>query len=592
MSAIRSIPSRWRRRGADEHGAIAVLAALSMTMVLAATALSFDIGREVDTNRSVQALADAVALDSAEFIDGTVASAQDPNVTINNNTTYSLAQVIQYEATESALRNGVADGGGDLVTMGTCSSSHQCPVFTPIESCPFSTALASAGQGSCTAAAGADPTKVINAVRVEASSVTSFVFAAGSATSTRTATAMRVFRGSGTPGGGGPPGGSTSQTGVSAFSLGSGLLDFQNQYVDQILSQELGTSSADISLLSNSGLAGVDVSLGQILAANTEVGTLSSLLTDNVPPGTELSYYYNALVAQDTTAAEDASGNLSGALGVGPAGATRVHGSGNVNLCQLVDLSGGTNACNTSSSGALAPAAYAEFNAASFLTDVAALADEGHAVDVNVGGLGVLAATVTTVSPVAVAGPGPADAVGQSCPQGLGPCPVRAKQTQARANLSLADLSLGGLGSVGISLQVTGADANARLTALSCGTSESSETATIAGTTEAATVAPSFTIASSSITGTSVSVGGGSFSNTFDGPFGTNEPAAWNSSNSNPNIVLSAPSGLGAAAGLLNSALSSLDSALTPILQAQGINLGYATITDNYVNCETTVLVG
>jgi uncharacterized membrane protein len=568
------------------------MAAISMTMILAATALSFDIGREVDTNRSVQAVADEVALDAADFIDGTAASAQDYNVAINNNTTYSLAQVIQYEATESALRNGVADGGSDSVIMGTCSSSRQCPTFTQIETCPFSTALASAGAGSCTAVAGADPTTVINAVRVDASSVTSFVFQAGSATSNRTATAMRVFRGSVTTGGGGPPGGSSGQTGVSAFSLGSGLLNFQNPYVDQVLSQELGTSSAAISALSNSGLAGVDVTLGQILAANTQVGTLSNLLNNDMSPGTALSDYYKALVDQDTTAAVAAYGNLSEALGVGPDGATGVGASGGVELCNLVDLSGGTNACNASSSGALAPAAYAEINAATFLTDVAALSDANHAVDVSVGGLGVLEATVTTVSPVAVAGPGPAEPVGQPCPRGLGPCPVRATQTQADATLTLDDLSLGDLGSVNISLQVTGAVANAKLTGLSCGTSESTETATIAGNTEAATVAPSFTIAGNSITGTSVSVGQGSFSNTFDGPFGANEPAAWSTSNSNPNIVLSAPSGLGAVAALLNAALSSLDSALTPILQAQGINLGYATVADNYVNCETTVLVG
>ena len=49
------------RRGSDERGAVAVIFAISMAIILAAAAFSFDIGRVVDANRSMQSVADAVA---------------------------------------------------------------------------------------------------------------------------------------------------------------------------------------------------------------------------------------------------------------------------------------------------------------------------------------------------------------------------------------------------------------------------------------------------------------------------------------------------------------------------------------------------
>ena len=79
----------------EERGAIAVITAIAMTMVMGATALSFDIGREVDTNRFVQATADAVALDAANFVDGSPAASIDSYTPIGGSQ-YELAQIIQY----------------------------------------------------------------------------------------------------------------------------------------------------------------------------------------------------------------------------------------------------------------------------------------------------------------------------------------------------------------------------------------------------------------------------------------------------------------------------------------------------------------
>lgn len=594
------------RPEADDRGAIAVIAAIAMTMLLAATALSFDIGREVDTNRSVQAVADAVALDAADFLDGTAASAPDPYAPIGG-TTYQLAQVVQYQAAESAFRNGVVPAAAalDQVVLGTCPSTTSCDAFTPVETCPLSDALAtpalsaSPGGTSCAPVAGAAAGTVINAVRVQARSTTSFVFAVGAATSIRAATAMRAFSpGAGTPPGGGsgnPPGGSSGPIGVSAFSLGATLLDFSNPLVDQVLSQELGTSTANISLLSYAGLAGADVSLGDILSANSSVGTLSQLLDTQVSPATALGWLYNALVAQNTSAATAAAGQLRTALGIDGTGAGSITAAAGVTLCQLVDLSGGASACSASGP-ALGPAAYAEFSAASFLTGVAAVSDEHHFVGIQVSGLGVLDAEVTAVSPEAVAGPGPADQ--PSCPAGLSPCPVTATNTQASVTLKVANLSLG-VTSVSINLQVTGADATARLDGLSCGASLASESVTINGTSDAATVAPSFVVAGISLQGTTVSVGGGPFTATFNGPFGAGLPVAQSSRTTGPTITVAPPSSgsLGLLAGAVLTPLTTLldtvlDPALPPVLEALGVNLGFATVADNYVNCAASVLVG
>jgi hypothetical protein len=437
--------------------------------------------------------------------------------------------------------------------------------------------------------------------------VTSFVFEVGNSTSHRNATAMLIY----------PTGclvscttttttlpGATTTTsvpqtstisGVSAFTLGTSLVDFSNPYVDSLLSQYLGASTAEIKLLSSSGLAGADVSIGDILAANPSVGGLSNLLDTPVSPGTALGYYYNALVAQNTTPATNAAGSLSSSLAVSGTGAGDVTTTSTVELCQLINLTNGTTACNAGGS-ALTPAAFAQINAADYLIGVADLAHEQHAVGINISGLGLLNVTATAISPVAEAGPGPADE--PSCPTGAAICPVTANESQAAVTLSLANLSLGLGTTVNIELQVTGASASGTLQTLDCGTSLATETATISGSSSAATISPTFTVTAlgipSTLTGSTSTVGGASFTDTFTGPFGDSLPAAQSQQTSNPSIVVNAPSGLtGAVLSTLTTDLNNaLDPALSPILSGLGINLGNSTVTDQYVNCSTTQLVG
>ena len=573
----------------EERGAIAVITAIAMTMIMGATALSFDIGREVDTNRFVQATADAVALDAANFVDGSPAASIDSYTPIGGSQ-YELAQIIQYEAAQSAIRNNVstADLPGDSVTLGSCSTTSPC-AFVPVESCPLTETLPvpdSGSPGACSLVTGADPTTAINAVQVSASSVTSFVFQAGSATSVRTATAMRSFANSTQ---------AHPKMPTSAFSLGSTLLDFNNPLVDQVLSQELGTSAANISALSYSGLVGATVSLGDIVAANASVGTLYNLLNTSASPATLLGYYYNALLAQHTPAAGAAATNLNMALGVTGSGSSQISGGANatVKLCQLVDLSGQQSSCGVSGS-ALDPAAYAQVDAVSFLTGVASLSGQGHAVGINIGIAQLLNATVTLVTPMVTVGPGPAD---DPCPSGYSDCPLTAGNQQGSVNLTIANVSLGSLlPLLDVSLTAGAADANATLSGLSCGISSAdpATTATLSGTTTAATLSGSLTVAGTTAPLASASVAASTFTHTFDGPFGSGQPAPWESTNTMATVVLQPPpsSLLGSLFSPVTSILNTvLAPALGPVLSALGVNLGYATLIDNYVNCDNATLV-
>ena len=64
------ITRRWQRRPSreDERGAVAVLTALAVVVVLAATAFAVDLGMSRASARDMQAVADAVALDTARWL--------------------------------------------------------------------------------------------------------------------------------------------------------------------------------------------------------------------------------------------------------------------------------------------------------------------------------------------------------------------------------------------------------------------------------------------------------------------------------------------------------------------------------------------
>jgi uncharacterized membrane protein len=709
----------------DERGAIAVIAALALPMVFAATALSFDIGREVDTNRSTQALADAIALDAATFLDGTPANYPDNiagSIGVPLPASFgipTLDQVIQYEGSLSAMRNGLdpasSAAGRDVLAIGSCTAGGpdvRCATFNPVEECPLTTALPLPGAaGSCAPVAGADPTTILDAVQMQTSEVTSFVFGAGSATSARHATAMNLPPCLLSAPGACCPSSTTlcctsiiqcptpnqpAFNGVSSFSLGSGLAEIRTQgpscalackFLDGILAQELQTSSSDIDLLSFNGLSNASLSLGDILAANSSVGTLSSLLTSNVTPGQALSWFYNGLVYVGGSSDISAADQFSQDLGTNQSGATLVGASGNLQLCQLFSVnlpgSGSTSACNIPS-GQQPLLASAQIDALDYLTSVAELINGKHVLSVSMAdntptdtGLGNIVAQVTVeaISPVDSVGPASAPpTVGGKCPSLINPgtgsafvCPLTAIDQQAKVSVSIPNLVSG----INLDMSVVGAQATGTLQALTCGVGGVPDQLTIGGSTGLAAIDSTFTATSQTIPTTipttippvtippvvstllpsttsttkpliqlptttttttippttttttttipptttttqpvvstnftasnSVSIPGTTFSHTFSGPFQqlpTATPAPWTSDNpvSLPAISIPVPALpswiLPGVQTLLGSRVGALDSQLADLLDALSVNLGYATVTDQSVNCSVPTLVG
>ncbi|HEV3364000.1 MAG TPA: pilus assembly protein TadG-related protein [Acidimicrobiia bacterium] len=61
---------RLRRRAQDERGTVLVVVALAMVVMIGSTALAVDIGQMTSKNRTLQAVADSVALDAARTLGG------------------------------------------------------------------------------------------------------------------------------------------------------------------------------------------------------------------------------------------------------------------------------------------------------------------------------------------------------------------------------------------------------------------------------------------------------------------------------------------------------------------------------------------
>jgi uncharacterized membrane protein len=206
---------RWRIRARDERGTILVFTALAMTVLIGSTAMAVDIGQQASNNRTLQSVADVIALDTARVINGqTVAQLQS-----------SAAAAAQ----ASALRNNFPSANltVDLGSkIGSAAFVRQDPTI--------------------------NPTAIPNAARIIASRSVSFAFRPGSKNSSRTAVAVY---------------GATAD-----FSLGSFLVGTSGAQ-DSVLNGIFG-SAFKAQVLSYSGLASANVSLAAI-GLNMPVTALS-----------------------------------------------------------------------------------------------------------------------------------------------------------------------------------------------------------------------------------------------------------------------------------------------------------------------------
>jgi uncharacterized membrane protein len=248
--------NRWfRNRAGEQKGAVLVVVSVAMVAMIGATALAVDVGRVTVNNRTLQAQADAIALDTARAISGgTAASLSGASGAV---VTASLA---------SATRNSLPSTKL-TVDLGTLSGSTFTSVATPLLNGVVQTVTSTA---------------IPAAVRVTASGTVNFAFQRGAKTTSRSAIATREATG--------------------GFSIGSSLATIPAGG-DGILNAVFG-DAFHLNAVSYTGLLNANVTLQQ-LGLNMPVTALSptQLLSTSVSIYDFMLASIGALNAQGNTAA-------------------------------------------------------------------------------------------------------------------------------------------------------------------------------------------------------------------------------------------------------------------------------------------------
>lgn len=343
----------------DEKGAVLVIVAAAMAMLMGAAALSVDVGREVVDNRTLQAVADAVAMDAVELLNGSPAASVYPTVV--------------QEADAAAARNGFtpASAGGPAgnelsVTLGLWNQSGS-------------------GSSAFTALSDTDPTDVPSAVQVQVSSDLGYVFQTGSQTLARTATAGTIPE--------------------AGFTLGTYLASFDSTQV-AVLNSLLSTLGASVSLTAAGyqGLAAASVTFDDLLAADSSLGSLGNLLSASFPDKTLLDDLGTALGNEASALESDSQPTQAAALEAAQssvdslAGGTSTRDS--IDLCDLVDVG---SSCAPSG----ADAGSASVDVLSVVTGLAEVAAGTKGFQLSLGVGSALTVSASVVHPAVTQPPGP-----------------------------------------------------------------------------------------------------------------------------------------------------------------------------------------
>lgn len=564
------------RRGED--GAVMVLTAASMVMVLGATALSVDIGRLVSRNRDLQGLADAVALDAVTVLNGQPAG--------------SVAGAVDNEALAAAQRNGftpatLADNVGNSTPEGGPAGSVLTVTFgtwtPPGGTTTGSTTTTTTVGGTGTFAPVTDPSVVPNAIAVQAQAALSFLFVGGSQHLSRSATA--------------------SDAAMAGATLGSWLGSFDSTQVT-VLNGLLSTlngvydtsavaPTVNITAAGYQGLADASVELGDIASADPSIGTVSNLVSGSYSPG---------LLTTDLAKALDSRAQKEISKGDVTAGTNLEQASVTVsNLAQLVTVNTSVDVCKMLSVAATPPpktgpsftctpgdtsAASATVNVLRFVKSVAelALANGQNGFYVN---LGIGSKVLLTASAIQ-----PAQEMGPCAP---GPwCTVQTDQVAGTLQTQV---------DAGTTLQVasSAADAQATLQSVTCagGNQYPDSTGYQVSTTGAALTATVQSTVGTFQSGDTIPGGTGTLSWTQGAPAPPAGPTVFtptdSQSYSNPTPAVSFPSFSPALPAVLtdpvNTVLNQLDPQIPDVLAALGVSVEGATLTSWPVVCNAPQLV-
>jgi uncharacterized membrane protein len=271
----------FRRRAGDERGTVLVVVSIAMVVMIGSAALAVDIGQMTNKNRTLQAVADSVALDAARNVNG-----QNVGVLSAAGGAFMIALAA------SAVRNNFSSS--DLtVEFGTMNPNW---------------------------VAKTNSSDVPTAVRVTAHGSTKFAFRPGSASTTRSATAL-VQNGAG-------------------FSIGSWLASVPAGG-DGVLNALFG-DAFHLNAVSYNGLVNANLTLQQI-GLNIPVTALSP--TELLSTSVGIRDFMLASIAALT-----AQGNNAAAIAVLNSMIVNASLTGSVQLGQFMNVaSGGETAAATAS---------------------------------------------------------------------------------------------------------------------------------------------------------------------------------------------------------------------------------------------------
>jgi uncharacterized membrane protein len=531
-----------RHRDNQERGATLILVAISMTALIAASGMAVDLGRTFVTNRSLQLVADAAALDSARYI------AAQETLTLP-----SPSSNLVVEADHSATNNG--SGANLSVTEGLWASQ----TFTPESGAHCKGATPPTGNLPC------------NAVEVTATSNLARLFSHGTSTLSRTAVA--------------------ADTPEAAFSIGSYLASVTTPSpqtsVLGVLLGKLG-ASANLTAVGYAGLANTFVSVQQLINASGGILTPTNVMSASLSAAQWDSFLNGAVSSQ---AALLTCGNTPTPY---PCAATSVLrpfvlspgplSSTSLQLCQIVSIDG--SSCGSQLSQV---ALSTDLNVMQTLTTEAELANGASGLDVTA----ALGLTDTLGNPIPAVLYLSASAIHPPV-VAYGPVGTTASTGQVGATLALT-VPVPLLGPQVLNIPIAAATGTATLKTVTCQSNALYKAIIGAGTT--ASGPNSVTLNNSPIA--TLTLNGVSPPNLLSYGATVVPPTPTTAGfNLNPiNVATSTPT---VSFGLLPGSLPVLVSTLLnttvppilgPVLQALGVEVAGAQVADLSTNCDAVSLV-
>lgn len=544
----------FRGRGENERGATFILTALSLVLLLWAGATGVDVGFSVYGSRQAQAMADTAAIDLSRYI--SYADTLNGIPAVNTYFSTKLAQVLADNGSNAQLTVIPGYYANGKFTKDGYSGSSCAPVKLPYPGTP-----------GC------------NAIEVTANQIVPQIFFGGT----------NLLPGhSGSIVSGSVSGSSiASYSPQAAFSIGSYLLSLNTQQ-SAVLNKILGPMDSNISLtaVGFEGLATTNVTLAQLISANSSVLTPSNIMTTQLTAAQWGTVYLNAIATAYGVSSTQYT-NFQTQLGSSLSNSSTT----DIPLCDMVNVNTAASTFNCTNHSISAQGLDASVNVLQMLTTEAELSDGTSAINITsalnlpnqlLGGFGNSSISFQAIQPVQTA---------------YGPVGTTAETAQVQATVNVNLQTLLGISIGTLSISLTAASGTATLQALTC--VDNAMTSTDVG---ASTNAVTAGVTLSGLNVATLSVNGVSGATV---PFTASEVPPNSTSISNetnpayigtttPTLSFSSIAGLGLTNSFVNSLLSStsvLSEAIGPVLQALGIQVAGAQITDLGTNCDAVQLV-